>query len=132
MKRASHCKLLRCPQDAYCRELRLLNFLGLGTAVAFIHFKAHPVPSPERLESGHINRRVMNKYVSTVIPLDEAIPLLITEPFYDPFTQITDLLSELSIMVLSLRSPLQQKKRSFRAEPTHQCTRGIIPYHSKN
>jgi len=52
--------------------LQFPNALDRRPSTALFLLKAHPVTSIKALESGHVDGGVVNKYVATVFPLDEA------------------------------------------------------------
>ena len=83
-ERASHASWMRCPLERCCRKLRLGHVLGRWPFVALLHFKIHPVTFSECLESGHVDRGVVNKYISTAVLLNETEPFPFVEPLYRP------------------------------------------------
>jgi hypothetical protein len=63
--------------------LQFSDVLGLGTSIILFHLKAHPVTFSKCLESRHIDGRMMDKYVPTLVVLtDKTKSLLIVKPLY--------------------------------------------------
>lgn len=82
------------PVICHCSQLELLNVLSCRTFIALSHVKAHPLPFRKSFESGHVDGRVVNKYVPCVILLNKAIPLVFTVPLYSSFCHSADLLKK--------------------------------------
>jgi hypothetical protein len=66
-------------------------------------------------ETGHVDGGVMNKYVPTLILLNEAVPFPFTKPFNSSFCHSENLLKN---FVPSPRAPLWQGKQSSKAQLT--------------
>jgi hypothetical protein len=62
-------------------------------------------------ESGHVDGGVVDKYIPTVILLNEAISFLFTKPFNSSFCHSADLLKKR--FVPSPRPPLWRRKKSL-------------------
>ena len=82
------------PVICHCSQLELLSVLSCRTFIALSHVKAHPVTFRKSFESGHVDCRVVKKYVPCVILLNEATPLVFTVPLYSSFCHSADLLKK--------------------------------------
>jgi hypothetical protein len=83
-----------CPYLWYSSRLKRVDVLGYRSSVVLFYVKGHPLTISKGLESGCVDGRIMDKYVSAVVLFNEAIPLLFTKPFYNSFCQSNDLLSK--------------------------------------
>jgi hypothetical protein len=72
--------------------LNLCDVLGCGTFCALSHLKTYPVTFIESFKPGHVDGRMVNKYVPAVILLDKAITFPFTEPLHSSFSHAPDLL----------------------------------------
>lgn len=100
-------------------ELNLGDVLGHRPSVALFNVKADLLTFSETFEPRHVDRGVVHKYILPVFLCNEAESLFITKPFYCSLCQSADPLSKKFYMVPKLRPPPYQRKRSFRAKPTH-------------
>jgi hypothetical protein len=72
-------------------QSKLSDVLGLGPSIILFHLKAYTVTFYKSLESGHIDGRIVNKYVPPLVLADETKSLLLIKPFYSSLWHSTDL-----------------------------------------
>jgi hypothetical protein len=80
---------------------------------ALSHVKAHPITFVKNLETGHVDGGVMNKYISTLILLNEAVPFLFTKPLNRSFCHSAGLPKK--SLFPNSRPALWQRKQSLKA-----------------
>jgi len=72
--------------------LEFLDVLGFEASMILFHLKAHTVTFSKALESRHINGRIMDKYIPTIVLTDEPKSFLFTKPLYRSLGHTFDLL----------------------------------------
>jgi hypothetical protein len=73
---------------SFYRMLKLFDLRCLGAFCAFFLDEAHPIAFAKGLEAAALNGGVMDKYVSSVVLLDEPITLTFIEPFDFTFCHV--------------------------------------------
>jgi hypothetical protein len=101
------------------------DVLGLGPSIILFHLKAYTVTFYKSLESRHIDGRIVNKYVPTLVLTDETKSLLLIKPFYSSLWHSTDL--PLKPFNYAPR-PEKRQNGSQRAKPACEATKNQSPY----
>lgn len=96
--------------------LQLFYILSLRSSVGFLHLENHPVPFCQGLKARHVDGGKMDEQIPAILLLDEAIPLLLVEPFNRTLCQSTNLLLFLDRSSFpNFRSPLWQRTHPSKA-----------------
>ena len=76
------------------KNLKGIHVFGHRSSIVLLNVKGHSLTVRESFKPGCIDGGVVDKYIWSIILLDESVSLLFTEPFYRAFRQSTDLLSK--------------------------------------
>ena len=113
-----------CPLGSVGCELDSVYIFCYRSSLVLLHIETDSLAISEGFKSRCVDRRVVNKYVPTVVLFDETIALLLTKPFYYTFCQDTDLLFNCYAESSLERPRLRQRIKSVRQKPTCGCCGG--------
>jgi len=84
---------MECPLSTKLSELDYLYICRRGSFGTLLYLKCNLIAFIERLEAICIYTRMMNKYIRTILLLNEAIALVVIEPLHDSICHNNILLS---------------------------------------
>src|SRR5450759_4378307 len=82
----------------------------LEPLVALGDLELHPLPLDERLVAVHGDLGVVHEQVVTVLPFDEAVPLLVAEPLHGPLRHSDTLLRKNHVLALRPTAPPMRRR----------------------